>query len=417
MSTAFKVLACLVLVILSLVLLLQIDDDLNSETQAMHERVDWQTHTDSYPYFMGISTKLGSDPLRVGNDILVELRDLESNYLNVVSYEDAPSLRDRDTLQLGDQRHFCSLRDDETCLLSLFTQVELRSFSPEMLELKKRFTHFLEMNDFRTLSKPHIFEPFGPYSALTQGNRLVSLEAIELARKGKAELAAQKLYSHLERQRNFSSNVDSLIARMVAYVLMNETIEILYLVIKENDLKGVEIDALSPNELSLKKIVSREFVYVSSALDIARYDVRYSAWPVWMLRILVKPNMTMNASSENYIRAIRVSEEERPNFELQNFSPKASRIRNPIGNVMSQAGVIGFDEYIARGFNLNVKIALFNATLNREISAESLAKISNPYDPQEFDAELSEDKQFVCMGGPLEDRKGYRCLPLALSSS
>lgn len=412
MSKVAKVFAGLGLAVVALVLLLQIDDDLNQESKELLDRVDWQTPNDSYPYLMGLNTKLGEDPRAIGDDIVAELRELEANYSNLESAEEAPSLRDRETLALSELPHFCSLSYDENCLSNLFSQAELMSFSPEMRELRKRYWHFLAMDDFRTLSRPHIYEPFGPYSALIKANRLVSLNAIKLAKSGRAKDASEKLYSLLKLQRHFSSNVDSLLARMIAYALMNESIEILSIIVKDYDLDGRKISVLSLNELSLRTVVSREFAYVSTAYDMVRYDASYQNWPQWVLRILMKPNMMMNAASENYLRAIRVSEQEPPSFEPPDVSPKASWFRNPIGSLMNRTGLIGFDDYIARGFNLNVKIALFNGTLNREISAESLAEISNPYYVQEFDAELSEDQQFVCMDGPLEDKNGYRCLPI-----
>ncbi len=412
MSKSSKVFVCLSVIVVALALLLQIDDDLNQDSKAMLDRVDWQTPNESYPYLMGMNTELGQDPRVIGDDIVAELRVLEANYSNLVSADDALSLRDRETLTLSELPHFCSLNSDESCLFNLFSQIELGSFSPEMIELRKRYWHFLAMDDFRTLSRPHIYEPFGPYSALIKANRLVSLEAIDLARSGRANEAASKLYSLIELQRYFLSKVDSLLARMIAYVLINETIDMLSIILKEYDLDGRKISVLSPNELSLRTVVSREFAYVGTAFDIVQHDPSYKNWPHWILRILMKPNMTMNTASGHYLRAIRLSEQEIPNFEPPACSPKSSWFRNSIGSLMNQTGIIGFDDYISRGFNLNVKIALFNGTLGREISIEALAEIPNPYYLQEFDADFSEDQQSVCMGGPLEDKNGYRCLSL-----
>lgn len=411
MKKAYKIVLGLIALVLLLVLVLQIDDDLSPKAQALVDRADWKTPNNSYPYFLGIDAELTASSLDVGNEILAEIRELESTYSNVKSYDEFPVLRDRTTLEFGEYEGFCSLRNDKNCVLTLFSDTDISLSSAKMLAVKDRYLSFLAMDDFRTLTRPHILEPFGAYTFFVKANRLVSLESIALAKSGEPELASDSLYALLQRQRTFLLQADSLIGRLIAYVLINETIEVLSLILAEYKLEGRAIDALSQEELSLNLVISREFIYARSAIEVAQYNDRFNALPDWILRLVLKPNMTMNDALPNYLHAIELSESEQSRF-VATLKPmlKYSWFRNLVGSMLNKTSSPDFSDYIARGFDLNVKIALFNGTLNQIINEEILGKIPNPYYENEFDAKVADDRARICMGGPLEDKRRFRCL-------
>ena len=100
-----------------------------------------------------------------------------------------------------------------------------------------------------------------------------------------------------------------------------------------------------------------------------------------------------------------------PRFESDHqMVVNRSRFRNYLGSKIFIEAIPDFKPYIARGFNLNVKIALFNGLINNEINDATLGGIENPYFDNEFNATLSEDGKRVCMDGPLEDLRGFRCV-------
>ena len=414
MKKRYKVLLGLFCLLVALCLGLQLDDDLSPEAVALIEQVDWHSPSEAFVYHLGMEAELGADPMVVGQEVLAEIRQLEASYATLTSFDELPSLSERDALELGDYRAFCSLRDDKGCLAQLFGDPDIPLASPEMIAAKERYLKFLDFGDYRTLTEPHYLEHFGEFSAWTKGNRLVSLEAIALAKAGNPVLASTKLYEVLALQRRLVAQTDTLIARMVSYVLLNETIDVLAVIHREFGVPGRAIKPLATDELSLHAVLAHEFMFARSGFDMISLDSEfneYSAWPNWVLQIGLKPNITLNELVPHYLQAIEVSEMTPPRFDSDNHMVvNRSRLRNYLGSKIFIEAKPDFNSYIARGFDLNVKITLFNGLINNEINDATLGGIENPYYGNEFNATLSEDGKRVCMGGPLEDLRGFRCL-------
>ena len=415
MKKRYKFLFGFILVVVALCLVLQVDDDLSPEALQIVEKVDWQSPSESYLYYLGLDAELGADPTDVGKDILAEIRELEADYPVMTNLAGALNLRERETMQLGSYAGFCDARHDGGCFSRMFEESDIPLTSPKMVEARMRYNHFLSLGDYRTLSKPHFLAPFGSFSMLVRANRLLSLESVALAKSGRPELASENLYQVLALQRSWMSQTDTLISRMVSYVLINETIQILSLIQRQFNVAGQEIEPLSPEELSLEAALYYEFLFVRSSVRMQHLDIGSRAWPRWALQMVFKPNMTMNDMLPVYLQAIEISKLERPKFDAQASSVVShSWFRNFMGSMVNKVGTPDFHPYIARGFDLNVKIALFNGLIDTEVSSEVLGGIENPYYERKFDAELSEDEKTVCMDGPFEDRRGYRCLIVAL---
>ena len=414
MSKSLKALFGLITVLVAIILLLQIDDELSPEASAVLQTVDWQTPNDAYLYYLGIGAKLEEDPLERGEQILSEIREYEAGYDSIDSFDEVPDSISRSELELPDYDGFCGARD-KGCIASLFVEHDVPLNDPTMVVVKNRYLAFMRLRGFRTLSKPHVLELYSAYAYLIKGNRLVSLSAIEQARHSDPETAMEGLYSLIELQKKHIAETDTLIGRMIAYALMHETVEVLSILLREFDLRGRPISELSREELNMHKPINREFAFYQSALGSVWIDKDLKNYPAWMVKVVLKPNMTVNAALPIYTNAKNMSELPQVSFTAQagrskHLKLKKSWLRNSVGTVLNNVAQIDLEPYIARGLDINAKIVLFNELLNKPISFETLKGTQNPYYGDECHAEFSDEGDRVCFGGPHDDPRLFRCL-------
>jgi hypothetical protein len=135
------------------------------------------------------------------------------------------------------------------------------------------------------------------------------------------------------------------------------------------------------------------------------------------MRLAFKPNVTINDALPNYQYAIRLSQSLIPMFNATDSKATTSWFKNPVGTALNKVASVDFSSYIARGFDLNVKIALFNGTLNKAVIESELSEIKNPYYDSQFGAYFSENQDRICMGGPLGDSRNFRCITIKLVES
>jgi len=358
----------IVLCMVAAILALQRDDELSPEASSMLSEVDWQTHTDSYLYLLGIEAEVGVEPFDLGREIFKEIRAIEATYDSAEDFDDIPDLIERSLLTLPDYAAFCGL-SEVGCITTMLTEFDVPLESDAMRTLRLRYLKFMSMEDFRSMNRPHIFEPFPSFSHLIKGNRLVSLTAIEQSTSGNESAAIETLYKLIDQEKVYLRESDTLIARMVANALLNETLEVLSLITQQYKVKGEPIKLLSSEELSLQRVMNREFAYAKSSFQYIYSSASYSYWPEWMVRLGLKPNITVNSVVPVYANAMKMSELSMHEFaqldsDLQDVELDKSWLRNPIGTRLNEVARVDLNSYIARGFDMNAKITLLNSLLN-----------------------------------------------------
>lgn len=405
------ILAGLAICIIALVLVLQRDDELSPQASLMLDTVDWQTHTDSYLYLLGIDAQVGAKPLEVGKEIVKEIRAIEATYDRAESFEDIPKLAERSQLKLPDYAAFCSL-EEAGCATTLMTKSDVPLESDAMRTLRLRYLAFMSMGDFRSMNRPHILETFPSFSHLVKGNRLESLDAIELARSGSVAQAIQRLDKLIAQEIVYLRESDSLIARMIAIALLNESLEVLSLIVQQYHVEEEPIELLSAYQLSLNEVMNREFAFATSSLQLIFVGEPYSYLPEWMIRLVLKPNLTVNSVVPVYTNAKRMSELSMYDFarldsEQRRVEIKKSWLRNPVGTQLNEVSRIDVRSYIARGFDMNAKISLLNSLLR----GQEIMQARNPYYQEELPPVRSDGNR-LCFEGPYEDPRYYRCLTI-----
>ena len=312
MSKLKKFFAVTVILILVIVLLLQVDDELSPEATSMLENIEWQKSNDAYIYLLGIGAALGEDPNVEGRLVLAQIRKAEESYAQPSS-NDWGHYKQRPTIDLPEHDSFCSVKEVD-CIASLFIQSDIDLNDPLMIEVKHRHETFLKLGGFTTMTQPHLYEPFAHFELLVKGNRLVSLSAIERAKKCCPEDAMNQLYAHLELLKKHIKETDTLIGQMIAYVLLNETIDVLSLLIEKYDLTGHPIALLTSEELSLDRVMDRELAFGSSILQPNVFEESYKPLPKWMIKTVFKRNMVTNASAAYYLSVKKISMLPQVNF-------------------------------------------------------------------------------------------------------
>ena len=414
MSKLKKFFAVTVILILVIVLLLQVDDELSPEATSMLENIEWQKSNDAHIYLLGIGAALGEDPNVEGRLVLAQIRKAEESYAQPSS-NDWGYYKQRPTIDLPEHDSFCSVKEVD-CIASLFIQSDIDLNDPLMIEVKHRHETFLKLGGFTTMTKPHLFEPFANFVFLVKGNRLVSLNAIENAKKCCPEDAMNQLYAHIELLKKHIKETDTLIGQMIAYVLLNETIDVLSLLIEKYDLAGRPIELLTSEELGLDRVMDRELAFGSSILQPNVFQESYKPLPKWMIKTVFKPNMITNASAVSYLSVKEISMLPQVDFidaiEGQvNDKFKVSDVRNLLGYYLNKISTNNnFNRYIARGFDLNSKITLFNGMLGKPLNDDVLSGIANPYYREDYDADYDAQISRVCFGGPYEIVGFARCL-------
>lgn len=416
------ILSAVFLLIISSVLLLQIDDDLEPEAQSMYEQAVAHKESEAYIYLMGILAAVDEKPEDVGESLLKSIREAEKKYFKShrlnqdFDYDEYPHEKRLPLFELAP----C---EDDDCkhIDRLFTQkFDLDNLPKEQENLLKRYRRFIALKDYHTLAIPHLLSPLPPYQYVMKGNDLANLEAIHKARNGNIDAAKKRLLDDISSLRIQLQQADNLVAKMIYTIAISRNIDVLSVLIHKNNSPSKEkIKPLTPDEKSVVKAMNHEFglsYNLYSSMDRSQDIFSKNGYtPGWITRMLFKPNMTINSS---YPQLKQVGENSLLNpkefvMTVASERPLVSKktyIRNYLGTVLGQISTPNFSQNIAKLFYLDAKIHLFNETADKTELPSSVSHISNPFSDKKT-AFYSEDKKAVCIDGPFpHKRKEVSCL-------
>ena len=425
----FIVLAIL-LFIISSILLLQIDDDLDPQAQSMYEQATAHKESEAYLYSLGILAAADEKPEVVGKALMASIRAAEKKYFEnphtqKFEYEDYPAEKSLPLPELG-----ACVYTEKDCEYTdkLFTHpFNIEALPEEQRVLLKRYKKLIAMKDFHTLSLPHIASRLPALPHLMKGNTLASLEAIEKAKKGNLNEAKKLLLNDISLLRFNLQQADTVITKMVYVSMISKSLDVLSVVIhKYNSPEQENIKALTSDERSLVKAMNYEygsFYNLFKSMDKDPHllgsveNSKEGNLPAWVIRILFKPNMTLNATFPKLRQVGQDSLLTSKAFALKVASDKPeskkmSTIRNSVGTTL--VDVVGGPDlnryYTSRIFALDAKIHLFNKTANQAKLPATLSHISNPFYDDKT-AYYSDDNKAICVDVPLlNKRKDNRCL-------
>jgi len=396
-----------------LVYLTQIDDDMSVEATKLIKKVEVAGNSKSYLYLLGIYANENEYPEDVGRGVLEEYRRLEAdNSYEIVEYQESKRI------PLPEGEIFCGAWE-EGCLKILFSsEVDIESLFQEHEVLIYRSNKFFDFIEYTTLAKPAINEQFPPYQYIRAAERIKVLRAISTYKNGNAQEAINSLFTQFSKLRKSLELQDSLVGKLVFLMKLSEIIDVSSIIISKEESNIEIIPRLSLAEKNFNIVLAREFgvaYYTFKELDKnPEFFEMGGDFPGWIIRIVYKPNMTINAITPIYSRLERLAQLTPSNFsrEIENrnaTSISTSWFRNYIGaaliTIMSSPSL---DEYLARFMDFDTKILLFNQVHHFK---RKLTDVKNPYYENETPEELD---GMACFNGPLEDKKFLRCLRLKI---
>ena len=412
------------------VLLLQIDDELDPDIATFLEQAKPAESSEAYLYLLGIEAAEGEDPLTVGQRLFASMQQAEEDRLGDESFR-AEGYPEDKKLALPQGELFCNRKDVE-CWKTIFTnRHDIESALQDNGTLLNRYQTFMNMDDYASLVKPMMTEPHPPFAFLTKANTLVILKAINIGRTAQPKQGIKIIMSNILMLRQKLESADSLIGKMIYAAIISDLLDGLSLLNHQEHpiLDGsLRLSSISLAERDFNIVMSREFamnydLFVSLDKNpnfFARKTFIESYIPSWSTRTIYKPNMSINEQYWFYKKVIAHSRLEQVNFtpEVLNkkefLTSKFSSIRNPVGSILNDISNPYYGQYIARLFDLNAKIAIFNQTVNKETLPSDLGYIQNPYYEKGGTAFYSDDGKSICLTGPLDDDKNQRCLRMKL---
>lgn len=402
-----KALLILISVIVITVLLAQIDDDLSKDASDLIDRVEANGVSDAYLFLSGIYAGENENPIDEGRRILEESRklDIDESY-NVAMYDDAKKI----PLPTGEA--FCKTWEDG-CLAYLFSsEIDTESLLNDHKVMISRANKFFEFDEYTTLTTPSIKELVPPYQYVTAAERISVLNAISLYKNGNPEEAIDSLLGQFSKLRKSLGLQDNLIGKLVFLMKLSEIIDVAGVILSQEDMKIDMIPRLSQPEKSFYMVVAREFAmsyYTLKRLDKhPEFFETGGDYPGWLVRIIFKPNMTINAEAPAYLRLEQLAQLSSSDFAniIESGTPvipSTSKIRNYVGGVLITM-LPNFDNYVARFKDFDAKLVLFN---HKYSLGSTLIKPENPYYAGQTFKEIDGN---ICFDGPLEDKKFLRCL-------
>lgn len=407
-KTFVKILAILFVA----VLLLQVDDDLSIEVTEYVSLVEDRVSngSEAYLYLNGIAALEEKNILAQGRRLLTHYNNSPQNLFGPVT--ETKKLTKDEKLPTPDNKNemYCQL-SEAGCLSKIIAssshwENEIKKFSV----ITKRYEKFISYSEFTTMTKADIGSPLPAYHYLTFGNKIKTFSALSLARSGKAEEAIEMLLIDNRYLRKHLVLADNLIHKLIFRNLLANNLDIIVYIHSAYQVdKVTEIAHLSDSEMSMKYPLVREFIQeYNMFLGADRNTDGWNGLPSWMVRIIFKVNMTINARLMSYKELISLD-----NLPAEAFAKSVVNIeaapkfepnyRNYGGSIMIEEPITYLSKYIAEVHDLDAKISLANYLLSNKAQP-----LENPYGA--LYNKITERDNFICLDGPLEGNNNLRCI-------
>jgi len=412
---------------ITIILLLQVDDDINPEVKQAYEQVTTHKESKAYIYFLGFLADVDVKPEVMGKKIYESfleskkssaIEDVNPSTYNYPAENNLPLF----TLEAQTKIYV------ETLFLQKFDSSKL---SKKHQVLFKRYKQFMVLDDYHTLATPGIYTPLEPYLHIISGNDLLLLHAIEDLKKGNVNKAKKSILDNITYTRIQLSNADSVIGKATYIAILSKNLDVLAVLARQYKapFEG-KVAPLTTAEKDVTKTLKREFIgnhslykSLDRSSNLLQSDTSQIPLPHWVNRIFFKPNMSLNALYPEYKKLIDIAlllpedfAKVAENITTQSKVSFLTRFRNSVGAKLSSIGLPNHNDLRARSIYLGGKIALFNQVAVQATLPKSLAHTQNPFYKNKT-AFYSDDNNQVCFDGPFLKRlkQSNRCLKLKIN--
>lgn len=353
------VLTALVLSVVVALLLLQLDDELSPGAERFLARVDSSADSPAYRYLAGLAVAAEEDPLSVVAALPVLPGD------NAYPQQ----------LPLPEGAGFCALRE-EGCLATLLSATaDSDALLREHAVLLQRAEHFWTFDEYRTLTTPALEEPFPPFVYLLRAGRIRLLATIHQHHQGHTRQALDSLLKQLAVIRHSMLLQDTLVGKTVLLSVFTDALTITDALLRDSGLSSAPLAPLTAAEKDLGAALAREFAMgyqLMAGLDrhpdfFHQRNEDDVAVPGWIVRLVFKPNMSVNAMVAPYERLERLALLSPDAFHRAVVAepapePHTSLLRNYAGAVLLAVAGPDLDNVVRRFQDADEQVQRFNQT-------------------------------------------------------
>lgn len=404
-----------------------LDEPLSAQARDTLALVPNQTTHRAVLYRAGLNAPENLDPSVYGQH---RLRGISSS-----GSTSTPGTRQASSLQgLRSPRgpFFCSLHENSRCWNQIVsvTAEALSMLEKDHATLLSRYQTWLKISDTENKTIGLSPESSLPVEHLSGVHRLMVLRAFYDAAQGQAAASLERLYRVISDLRQHFALPDDFPAKLILAELIDESLQAASVISRTYHVKTPPIPRLSPQEKDLSSAMAHQFRKAShfflsiEALNVS--DPKHTEEPrlKWMMRfamqrLIYKPKQTLNRTHQAlqfWMEASRASPAHFARLMEQEFHPGPvalvwDQLRNPLGRILGQLAELNFKIPIVRLQQLDIMIAMFNATQGQALEQLSSEALANPYG-QGAPAALSANRSALCMPSPDVIHTKATCLRL-----
>lgn len=408
-----------------LVIGLRLDDPLSEEVQQFLADMPSAQSNPAFEYAYGFDAPLGQDPAKQGKIWLDEYRATEREPSKI------------DALEKVIAKH-CTT-NYMRCFIDTFYHLDVGDLDEEVRNtLIIRYRNFWRTGHFvpetidGVIGQPTISALFYEAHRLNLVNELKSLYfdkslLVDEYRRITGPIT-EAIYSDIVNLRRLLSQADNHVSRFRIMMAIGDNLNALALLqIIFQDLPLSPIEPLTTSERSVRLASQRELFEIlqfhpgiseneepiTSEQD-AKKKAFGGAFTKMIYPYVIKKHMWANFMYTDIHFAV-----ERSELNPEDYFPVARSSQTEMllfdrlrGGIIPKTG-INYDKYIARGFMLDQKIALFN-TLMVTYNPEAVGEVVNPLYGRKGSAYLDEHGGKACLPAPVEDKFAIGCLPVKI---
>lgn len=290
-----------------------------------------------------------------------------------------------------------------------------------------RYLKFLNFNHFTQIAYRRLQSPLPNYMTIKYAQKIYHISLLKNLNKLNNTNISNQLEYELERLINHLEKTDTLIAKMIVLSLINENIDFFnYLFQQENfnlNMSSSVFRPLSTSERSLYNAMYEEhskslkmvFDWTSDYKTLIRkqYNPYTDARMKMIYFVLVKPNLTVNAIYNDYIKKLLIMTQSPINYYYANANNsnkqiKYNSIRNYGAYKWMEGSIPEYFEYQIRVFDIDMKLQLMRLFIESE-SIDDLKMHEDYLNSYDQSLPFKEESRW-CYNGKHENFQEYRCL-------
>ncbi len=349
------------------------------------------TPSNAFTYLIGMSAPAGVDPMDYGRELLPQY--MASSGYGANSTHAAPVSSNLISVAPLD----CSLFKDSECLELLFTAADARAQTlAKYPDRVQRYQAFKSYDDYHVPYPMNVGSYVPAFTMIIGGQKVYFMQQVEALAKGEITLEQlqQNILADLGYWRTELATADSLMYTMTVVRLINNDLNMLAKLYQRYGLHAPELAPLTAQERSMRLANAAETSINYAMLTDLRLQHQRCSAKDWMAcfdrlvdGVIIDHNATLNQMSEARTQqlaladlpldlAYRHREDEIEQISLGQW------IRNSAGAELAQMAQKNLSQYVFRVNDINLKIALLNATLGQPPGNSDpvwLMSIKNPY--------------------------------------